>query len=166
MKKLALCLMSASIALVIACQSAEVKTPSAGTGSSSVFVNQANEQLAKIPVSGFGYKSSAVPAQSWDKWAVAAAPVIKGILDKMPEGYVLQVAGHTDGRGPEQPEGAKPGNLKISSDRAKSVYDSLKRKGVTSPKLTYKGVGSSEPLDGVDPNDDSQRRVTFSVIPQ
>jgi outer membrane protein OmpA-like peptidoglycan-associated protein len=99
-------------------------------------------------------------------WATAAAPVVKGVIDKLPEGYVLQVTGHTDARGPEGPVGAKPGNIKISTDRAKAVFDALKAKGVTSPKMTYKGVGSSELIPGVDPKDAQQRRVTFKVVPQ
>jgi outer membrane protein OmpA-like peptidoglycan-associated protein len=99
-------------------------------------------------------------------WAKAAAPVVKEVINNLPEGYVLQVTGHSDGRGPEDPVGAKPGNIKISTDRAKAVYDSLGRQGITSPKMTYKGIGSSEPISGIDPDDAQQRRVTFKVVPK
>ncbi|RPI95620.1 MAG: OmpA family protein [Spirochaetales bacterium] len=141
----------------------EVKQEVAPSGS---IVNIQNEQLARIPVGGFDYKSSKVPEQKWDKWATAAAPVVKGVIDKLPEGYVLQVTGHTDARGPEGPVGAKPGNIKISTDRAKAVHNALQAKGITSPKMTYKGVGSSELVPGVDPKDAEQRRVTFKVLPK
>ena len=140
------------------------KEPSVSTG--GVWVSQSNKQLEKIPVKGFGYKSSAVPAQSWDQWAKLSAPVVKKILNNMPDGYVLQVTGHADARGPEYPEGAKPGNIRLSSDRAKAVHSALRRQGISSPKMTYKGVGSSDPLDGVSPKSPQQRRVTFKVIPQ
>jgi len=133
---------------------------------SAAYVNMQNEQLAKLPVSGFEYKSAAVPPQSWDKWAKVAAPVVKEVINKLPEGYVLQVTGHTDSRGPETAYGAKPGNMKISTDRARAVYNSLKKQGITSPRMTYKGVGSSEPLSGVDSADPQQRRVTFKVVPK
>lgn len=125
-----------------------------------------NDSLAKIPVEGFDYRSSKVPAQKWDKWAAAAAPVVKGIINNLPDGYVLQVTGHADGRGPEDAAGGKPGNIKISTQRAKAVYDALKGKGITSPKMTYKGVGSADPVSGLDPNDPKQRRVTFKVVPK
>ncbi len=131
---------------------------------SAAYADMQNEQLAKLPVTGFDYKSSAVPAQSWDKWAAVAAPVVKGVIDKLPEGYVLQVTGHTDSRGPETAYGAKPGNMKISTDRARAVYNSLRKSGITSPKMTYKGIGSSELLSGVDSADPQQRRVTFKVV--
>lgn len=129
-----------------------------------LWVKTSNEQLSRVPFDGFAYKSSEVPAQKWDKWAVTAAPVISGIVSKIPDGYVLQITGHTDGSGPEDPQAQKPGNVKISTDRAKSVYNSLRKKGITSPKMTYKGAGSSEPLSGVDSRDAAQRRVTFNIV--
>ena len=134
-------------------------------------INTQNDQLAKIPVKGFAYKGSKVPEQEWDKWAETAAPVVKQVIDKLPEGYNLQVTGHADQVGPEEPllskkgKEVKPGNLKISTARAKAVYDALKKKGIDSPKLTFKGVGSSELTSDCDPKDACQRRVTFKVVP-
>ncbi|MCU0821771.1 MAG: OmpA family protein, partial [Spirochaetes bacterium] len=113
-----------------------------------------------------GYKSSKMPENQWDNWAKTTAPVIKDILNKIPDGYVLQVTGHTDGVGPEQPEGNKPGNLKISTDRAYTVYSALKKAGIDSPKLTYKGIGSSELVEGVNERAAEHRRVTFKVLPK
>jgi outer membrane protein OmpA-like peptidoglycan-associated protein len=150
---------------ITSCAKEQVKQPDT-VGAASAFVSASNDQLAKFPISGFGYKSSVVPAQGWDKWAVAAAPVIKGIVDKLPEGYALEVRGHTDARGPEDPAGDKPGNLKISKDRASAVVNSLAKKGISSSKITARGVGSSEPLAGVDSTSAQQRRVTFVVVPK
>jgi flagellar motor protein MotB len=163
MKRYFFVLLVLAVAFALSCETAPVKTE-VPTG--NVFVATSNESLAKIPVKGFGYKQSAVPAQEWDQWAETAAPVVKGILDKLPKGYSLQVTGHADARGPEDPMGKKPGNIKISTDRAKAVYDSLKSKGIDSPNLTYKGVGSSEITPDCDPREACQRRVTFKVVPQ
>ncbi|HRS79093.1 MAG TPA: OmpA family protein [Spirochaetota bacterium] len=166
MKKLftAITIIIATI-FIVSCAKEQVKEPEK-VGVDTNIVSASNEQLAKYPVTGFAYKSSKVPPQSWDKWAKVAAPVVKGILDKLPDGYALEIRGHADGRGPESAEGAKPGNMKISTDRAKAVYDSLGKAGITSPKLTYRGVGSSEALSGVDPKSAEQRRVTFQVVPK
>lgn len=152
-----------AVLFIASCAQEQVKEPEK-VGVDTGIISVSNEQLAKYPVTGFGYKSSKVPAQEWDNWAKAAAPVVKDIIDKLPEGYALEVRGHTDSRGPETAEGDKPGNMKISTDRAKAVYDALGKAGITSPKLTYRGVGSSEPLQGVDPKSPDQRRVTFQVV--
>ena len=165
MKKLFTAITIIIEALFIVSCAKQVKDPEK-VGVDTNIVQVSNEQLAKYPVTGFGYKSSKVPPQSWDRWAKVAAPVVKGILDKLPDGYALEIRGHADGRGPETAEGAKPGNMKISTDRAKAVYDSLGKAGITSPKLTYRGVGSSETLSGVDPKSAEQRRVTFQVVPK
>jgi len=166
MKKalIAMTLIISSI-FIVSCAKQQVKGPDK-VGADSAMVSASNEQLAKYPVTGFGYKSSKVPPQSWNNWAKVAAPVVKGIIDKLPDGYVLEVRGHACTRGPESPEGNKPGNIKISTDRAKAVYDSLGRTGITSPKLTYRGVGSSETLSYADSREAKQRRVTFHVVPK
>ena len=154
-----------AFAFMVACSSTPDVQQPAGDPNVAL-VNAQNKQLERLPVTGFAYKSSVVPKQDWDKWAEAAAPVVKEVINKLPEGYVLQVTGHTDGSGPEEAVGNKPGNIKISTDRAKAVYNALKAKGIDSPKMTYKGVGSSELLPGVDPRDGANRRVTFKVVPK
>ncbi len=165
MKKLSVVFTVIVVMFMIACSSApEVRQPVSDPN--VALVNAQNKQLEKIPVTGFAYKSAAVPKQNWDKWATMAAPVIKDVINKLPEGYVLQVTGHADGSGPEEPVGNKPGNIKISTERAKAVYNALKARGIDSPKMTYKGVGSSELLPGVDPRDAANRRVTFKVVPK
>ena len=135
-------------------------------GETTKMISAQNKQLANSSLGGFGYKSSKLPRAQWDNWARNAAPVVKDILTKIPEGYVLQVTGHADASGPEEPTGNKPGNIKISSDRAYTVYSALKRAGIESPRMTYKGIGSSELLEGVDPRSGEQRRVTFKVMPK
>ncbi len=153
-----------AMVFVANCSSQVKETPD--VGGENPFVGASNTQLSKYPVAGFAYKSSQVPPQEWDRWAKVAAPAVKEIVNNMPDGYLLELRGHTDARGPEEAENAKPGNIKISTDRAKAVHDSLAKSGITSDKITYRGVGSSEPLNGVDPSDPRQRRVTFLVVPK
>jgi outer membrane protein OmpA-like peptidoglycan-associated protein len=151
--------------LITSCAKEQVKEP-VKVGVDDTFIPASNTQLSKYPVAGFAYKSSKVPPQEWDRWAKVAAPVVKEIITKLPDGYVLEVRGHADARGPESAEDKKPGNMKISTDRAKAVYDSLGKAGISSPKITYKGVGSSEQLTGADPKGAEQRRVTFVIVPK
>lgn len=149
---------------VIGCGGGEqVKEPDVGAG---MFVDASNKELAKYPVEGFGYKSSEMPSRQWNNWSRAAAPVVERITDQMPDGYVLQVTGHTCSIGPERPVGDKPGNIKLSENRAKTVFNALERQGISSDVLTFKGVGSSEPKSGVARDSSQQRRVTFKVVPK
>jgi len=156
---------AAVLAFALSCTQQVVKEQPK-VAADNTFLPVSNSQLSKFPVSGFAYKSAKVPAQEWDKWAVVAAPAVKGIVDNIPDGYVLEVRGHTDARGPESAMGDKPGNLKISTDRAKAVYDSLSKAGIKSNKITYRGVGSSQPLANADPSSAQQRRVTFMIVPK
>lgn len=167
MNRLSILAVAAVLFAFVACESTpQVKDTAPAVDTTGLWVKASNEQLAKVPVEGFDYKGSAVPAQKWDKWAAVAAPVIKGIVDKLPAGYVLLIKGHTDASGPETATGNKPGNIKISADRAKSVQNSLKKQGLTSDKIITKGAGSSELRSGLDSKDAGQRRVTFEVAPK
>lgn len=137
-----------------------------GDAANAAWVTASNETLKNVSVTGFEYKGTAVPSWKYQAWAAASAPVVKEILNNMPDGYVLQVTGHADSRGPEEATGSKPGNMAISTDRAQAVYDALKNNGIESDKLTYKGVGSSMPLEGVASDSAAQRRVSFMVVPE
>ncbi len=165
MKRTALIAIVAMVAFTIACSSSQ-QVEKDYADPNAALVSAQNQQLEKYPVKGFAYKSSKMPEQKWDKWADVATPVVKEIINKLPDGYVLQVTGHADAIGPEQPTGNKPGNIKISKDRAQTVYNALTRKGVDSDKLTYEGVGSSEPIPGTNPRAAENRRVTFKVVPE
>jgi outer membrane protein OmpA-like peptidoglycan-associated protein len=52
----------------------------------------------------------------------------------------IELGGHTDSRG------NKDENLKLSNDRAKTVYDYLITNGVLANRLSYKGFGSIQPI--------------------
>lgn len=73
-------------------------------------------------------------------------------------GAIIAITGHTDSSGPE------PGNLELSKTRADAVRDALVSRGIPSDGLRTRGVGSSEPVQGLDPSDPANRRIEFSVI--
>ena len=52
----------------------------------------------------------------------------------------IELGGHTDTRGDDKE------NLKLSTDRAKAVYDYLITKGIKSDRLSYKGYGETKPV--------------------
>lgn len=84
----------------------------------------------------FGLNSSKLT-----KTAVAiledALPKVKEILSI--SGSNLEIKGHTDASGSEK------ANLKISTRRAKSVYDWFVAKGISNSRISYKGYGESQP---------------------
>jgi outer membrane protein OmpA-like peptidoglycan-associated protein/tetratricopeptide (TPR) repeat protein len=52
----------------------------------------------------------------------------------------IEISGHTDSRGDDID------NLKLSNDRAKSVYDYIVAKGIDSKRVTFKGYGEAKPV--------------------
>ena len=73
-------------------------------------------------------------------------------------GSIIAITGHTDSSGPE------PGNLELSQERAEAVRRALVRRGLPADGLRARGVGSAEPVEGLDPADPANRRIEFSVI--
>jgi outer membrane protein OmpA-like peptidoglycan-associated protein len=148
------------------CSSVQKETANDADGaglSESAMVDQANNKLEKISYKGFAYKSIKVPAQKFNKWAVMAGPVLKEILNDLPDDYIVVVKGHTDSIITWTPKGYLVSNQKLSEWRAKVVYNALRKQGFSSKKLQYKGVGDTEPLDGVSSRNARNRRVTFEV---
>lgn len=62
----------------------------------------------------------------------------------------LSIEGHTDSTGSEEL------NLRLSADRARSVYEFLMSQGVAPDRMKYQGFGSSKP---VAPNDSEANRA-------
>jgi outer membrane protein OmpA-like peptidoglycan-associated protein len=82
-----------------------------------------------------------------------------GALMKMDPTLRFQVEGHTDS------EGSATDNLRLSRERAISVIDHLVNKhSIDASRLVPVGKGSQEPLKGVSPRDDTNRRVQFRKI--
>ncbi|RIV76812.1 OmpA family protein [Pelagerythrobacter aerophilus] len=73
-------------------------------------------------------------------------------------GSIIAITGHTDSSGPE------PGNLALSMERAQAVRQALIARGIPGDGLRTRGVGSSEPVEGLAPTDPANRRIEFSVV--
>ncbi|USA38655.1 OmpA family protein [Pelagerythrobacter marinus] len=73
-------------------------------------------------------------------------------------GSIIAITGHTDSSGTE------PGNLALSRERAEAVRQALIARGIPGDGLRARGVGSSEPVEGLAPADPANRRIEFSVI--
>ncbi|AFM11537.1 OmpA family protein [Turneriella parva] len=127
-------------------------------GGDDLIVDQANQQLAKVPVVGFPPFSTTMPMTQFDQYGENAATVAKGIVASMPAGYKLQIIGHANQHASKSAAYTKS----LSQQRAKYVYNYFAKKGLDKSKMTYVGVGNSEP----DPNlsHADNRRVTFKLV--
>ncbi|MCL4671512.1 MAG: OmpA family protein [Sphingomonadaceae bacterium] len=73
-------------------------------------------------------------------------------------GSIIAVTGHTDSRGSEA------ANLVLSRERADAVLAALVARGIPADGLRARGVGSSQPVEGLLPEDPANRRIEFSVV--
>ena len=81
------------------------------------------------------------------------------VLNEYPDTEIL-IQGHTDDRGSDEY------NLKLSEQRATSVYNHLLRKGVSSSRMVTMGLGESEPVatNETDEGRQQNRRVEVAVV--
>ncbi|NJO91598.1 MAG: OmpA family protein [Chloroflexia bacterium] len=72
----------------------------------------------------------------------------------------IEIQGHTDNQGTEAY------NLKLSTNRAKSVYDYLLKSGIKKEKLSYKGYGFKIPKASnlTEEGRAQNRRTEFKVL--
>ena len=69
----------------------------------------------------------------------------------------IQIEGHTDQTG-------EPAyNQTLSEQRAKAVYDFLIESGIPSDQLTFKGLGSTRPVESDPTLSDQNRRIEFRI---
>ena len=73
----------------------------------------------------------------------------------------IQIIGHTDN------VGSDTDNKNLSESRAKAVYDKLIEKGIDNIRVSYKGMGESQPIADNDTEKGQQtnRRTEFIIIP-
>lgn len=143
---------AACTAAIVSCSGGAVKT-------GNVVIDGLNATLAKVPIEGY-QSGKAASKEEWNKMITVAVPVVKEVLPKVPDGYNLQVTGHTDGEG-----GVKSGaNYTLSASRARQVWAELRNRGITDRKLTYKGVAGTIATNKCGINSACQRRVTFMVV--
>lgn len=100
----------------------------------------------------------------FEESSAAIDPASRELVDEVARalrpclGAIIAITGHTDSSGPE------PGNLALSRDRANAVRAALIARGIPGDGLRARGVGSSQPVEGLDPADPANRRIEFSVI--
>ena len=116
-------------------------------------------------IEGFEYKKWEIPnRQDFVKWIKASGNIIKESLDRFPDTIKLEISGHADTSGPEEKEGNKLGNLYYSKKRAETVKSSLVKLGFPESRISAKGLGSSDPIPGIEGTSAKNRRVTFKLI--
>ncbi len=164
MRKIPVLLLSLLVAALfsLGCAQKQVKKeePKVQSGfGTEMIVKASNEKLAEMPVKGFSADSAKLKKEVVKDWVKDILPAVREIISKMPEGYKLQVTGHV--AKPRYSRSKKP----VSTMRARAVYRELVKNGVPKDKLTYKGVGYSDPVPDIGISDPRQRRVTFKLVP-
>ncbi len=111
---------------------------------------------------------------NWDQASAVLKPETLPILDELYEELSkprskqkqckLMVVSHTDCRGPEE------ANLKLSLTRSQNVVEYLIKKGIDPNRLTYKGMGETQPIvscpiptDCTEEQHQQNRRTEFIV---
>ncbi len=164
MKRALLLLLSIAVITAMSCASQQpaqqAETPSV-SGGAGMMVSASNEALKPAADALDVFPPSSANLSNRNKSLIGskAVAVIKEVVNKIPEGYVIQVTGHS-ALVKEAPTDD------VSTGRAKAVYNELIRAGIDRNKLTYKGVGTSELIPGLDGLDPKQRRVSFKVVPK
>lgn len=72
----------------------------------------------------------------------------------------IEISGHTDN------QGSREHNLKLSNNRAKTVYEYLLNESIPASRLTYKGFGFDQPIDTNDTEIGraKNRRTEFKIV--
>ena len=100
----------------------------------------------------------------FEEASTALLPASRILLDEVAEaltpcaGAIIAITGHTDASGNEAD------NLALSLDRARVVREALVGLGIPRSSLRARGVGSSVPMERLNPEDAANRRIEFSVI--
>lgn len=168
-KEISLIISSLMIAVFVsACSGAgQVKTGAPGdqqmnvktdSGGSDFAVDAINNQIKDFSIDGFHGGSSKINKNEDLENLKKIVGLVKPIIDKVPDGYVMQITGHC------ADYDSKAKQNSVSTARAKKIYDELKKAGANEKKMTYKGAGISKPLEGLSGKDFKQRRVSFKAI--
>lgn len=122
-------------------------------------IAELNAELKPARVTGYEIGSNAPSKTKLAEWDKNFLPVIKGVYDKLPDGYKLQVRGNADASGSNQE------NMEVGEKRAKYVYEYLLKKGFKAEKMVIVSKGEERLMEGeADPLDVDHRRVNFRVI--
>lgn len=144
-----------------------------GSEAETQLVNELNRQMKswRYPdgnrINGFAYKGVRLPGRDlYRSWIIGKKPLISRGIKKLRDGYKLEITGHADASGPDepQPELNKKGNIYYSKERARSMKAALVREGFPAERIIIRGAGSQELLPDVDSRSPKNRRVTFQLI--
>ncbi len=108
-----------------------------------------DRMLAEAPIAFVPDTARLTPEGEQAARAVAVA------LAKSPATFRYRVTGHV-GRGP----GGEGAALKLSRDRARAVARILTTNGLTTKRVTYRGLGDTRPVNG----GEEDRRVEITVV--
>ena len=166
MKKYLYLMLVLAVVFTFACESSQPRTEAAPeepqvSSGGGMFVSMSNQALlpAAEALDVFPPSSSRLSSKNKAIIGQKAVAIVSEIINKLPEGYVIQVTGHSALIKDEATDS-------VSTRRARGVYKALVGGGLDASKLTYKGIGTSEMLEGLDGKDPKQRRVTFKVVPK
>ena len=121
-------------------------------------VRMINDQVKGFSIDGFPGGSAKLNKNEDLENMKKIVKLVKPIIDKVPDGYVMQITGHAANYPTEKLQ------MQVSRQRAEKIYNELVKAGVPAKKMTYKGVGISEPLEGYSDKDPKQRRVSFKAV--
>lgn len=110
------------------------------------------ETLLAVRVIRFGQSSAEI-----DPASEVLLDEVAGAL-KPCRGSIIAITGHSDAVGDASV------NLRLSRERAAAVRSALVQRGLPRDSLRAAGVGSAQPIEGLEPEDPANRRIEFSVI--
>ena len=165
-KALVLILSSLMMLALISCagtQQTTVKTAADTTDTKvssggNMAVDAINSQVKGFSIDGFPGGSAKLSKNEDLENMKKIVGLVKPIIDKVPDGYVMQITGHAANYN------SKSEQKRVSTARAQKIYNELKNAGVGAKKMSYKGVGIDEPAAGYGDKDDQQRRVSFKAV--
>jgi outer membrane protein OmpA-like peptidoglycan-associated protein len=121
-------------------------------------------QAFSFEFSGFKYKSSSLN----DVLTAlnSRKDEMKSKFTNLPQTARITVRGYADAKGPEAPEGKKPGNIALSERRAKTIAAWLvKETGLSESMILIQAKGSSNLKNSRDPYAAENRRVEVVFTP-
>ena len=121
-------------------------------------VGEYNDKLLESNIYGFPAWVTKLPDEKMNEWYEKNEQLLKKTIENMPDGYVLQVGGHTNARG------SSNRNRAISKERARIVYKFLLAKGIKKKSLDYRGYGEKRAANTANPDADFNKKITFEII--
>lgn len=121
-------------------------------------VGEANEKLAAVSMLALPAFKTSANDEKFESGAARALETAKSVEAQIPEGYVLQITGHSN----KHPDASKRTSNSLSVQRARLVYNYFVKNGFPKEKLSYEGVASSQHDEKL--TRAQNRRVTFAIV--